>query len=196
MAEPVRYQIVESESRTFTFRAHLPSQAIPPIGSLVQVHTFEGHTIFGVVYRALVLRDEVLEQLGALTLEEFSQYFGDLSQFGVPVEVSVASVGYRQQGDSAALQVLPARPPVFLDRVTVCSQDEVVQFTRSLAYLHLLLNAVNDDELVATHLRLVAQAHKDEGKVSLSDLARELARRLIYEPWRADRILSYLVEQQ
>lgn len=194
MTERTRYQIIESESRTFTFRAYLPSQSIPPLGALVQVNTIENRTIFGVVYRTLVLRDDFLEQLSGLSRDEADQFFGGLDQFGVPVEVSVASVGYRDS-NGMIQQSLPARPPVYLDTVTVCEQDEVAQFTRRLSYLYLLLDAVTDDKLIAEHIKLVAQAHPDRGEAFLLDVAREIARRLIYDPWRADRILSHLEQQ-
>ncbi|MCS6774231.1 MAG: hypothetical protein NZ693_09000 [Thermoflexales bacterium] len=191
MAEHVCYQIVESESRVFTFRAHLPSQSIPPLGALVQVETTEGQVIFGVVYRALVLRDDFLEQLGALNAAEVSSFFGDTNQFNVPVELSVASVGYRQP-DGTIRQALPLRPPVFLDRVALCTQDEIVQFTRQLDYLYLLFNAVTDDDLIVEHVKLLVQAHQDKGNDFLLTVTRKVVRQLLDNPLRADRILSYL----
>ncbi len=82
----------------------------------------------------------------------------------VPVEMSVLSVGYEQDGVISHL--LPPRPPLSLDVITLCSDEELAKFTGAgrFGYFRHILQAedIPIGELLAAHILQVKQKTKDE----------------------------------
>ncbi|MEJ2302106.1 MAG: hypothetical protein P8Y14_11320, partial [Anaerolineales bacterium] len=95
----------------------------------------------------------------------------------VPVEMSVLAVGYRQDGQ--IYHLLPPRPPLSLDLIYLCSDEELRQFTSAGRYgyfRHILrANDLPVGELLAAHLQQARAAHVADGDVDWSNNAtREL----------------------
>jgi hypothetical protein len=82
----------------------------------------------------------------------------------VPVEMSVLAVGYEQGGK--VFHLLPPRPPLSLDVITLCSEAEVRKFTSagSFGYFRHILQAkdIPIGEVLAAHILDVKQKTKDE----------------------------------
>jgi hypothetical protein len=80
----------------------------------------------------------------------------------VPVEMSVLTVGYEQDGTIRHL--LPPRPPLSLDVIYLCDEQELVQFTaagRFGYFRHVLQNRdVPVGEVLAAHIQQASRAHK------------------------------------
>ncbi len=79
----------------------------------------------------------------------------------VPVEMSVLSVGYEQDGSIHHL--LPPRPPLSLDLIYLCDDRDVARFTEKFGYFRHILNAkdIPIGEVLAAHIQMAQSAHKD-----------------------------------
>jgi len=79
----------------------------------------------------------------------------------VPVEISVLTVGYAQNGQIKHL--LPPRPPLSLDVIYQCSAEELIAFTGTgrFGYFRHLLRSKDTPigELIAAHVEQAGQAH-------------------------------------
>jgi hypothetical protein len=80
----------------------------------------------------------------------------------VPVEMSVLSVGYEQDGHIRHL--LPPRPPLSLDVIYLCDEKELVRFTEAghFGYFRHILRTRDAPvgELLAAHIQQTAAAQK------------------------------------
>jgi len=83
----------------------------------------------------------------------------------VPVEISVLTVGYAQNGQIKHL--LPPRPPLSLDVIYQCSAEEIRAFTSTgrFGYFRHLLRSKEAPigEMIAAHVEQASQAHKSVG---------------------------------
>ncbi len=90
------------------------------------------------------------------------QWEDQLQRRQVPIEISVLEVGYREHG--MIHRRLPPRPPLSLDRVTLCPPQEVLAFTEKLGYLRLVLRQrIGDipvEQLIVAH---IAQGYAARG---------------------------------
>ena len=83
----------------------------------------------------------------------------------VPVELSVLFVGFSDAGKVSHL--LPPRPPLSLDRMFTCSEEEIRAFTSAgrFGYLRHILGAQDFPaaDLLAAHLMQAGRAHVARG---------------------------------
>jgi len=79
----------------------------------------------------------------------------------IPVEISVLNVGYRD--GPRIVHSLPPRPPMSLSAVTLCTAEEVYEFTQRFDFFRLVINAaeVPSDDLIAATLRYVQLAYPE-----------------------------------
>ena len=106
----------------------------------------------------------------------------------VPVEISVLAVGYQQGGRITHL--LPPRPPLSLDVITLCDDDELRRFTSTghFGYFrHVLRNSeLPAGEVLAAHLRQVPSDAKyygvtfDEQKNPKADEVAQAAKSVVW----------------
>jgi hypothetical protein len=111
----------------------------------------------------------------------------------VPIEVSVLAVGCSDGGPIR--HCLPAQPPVTLDWLYQCTDEEVRAFTARFDYFRLVLEARETpvDELLAASLRAAAAARPEERReMFLIEAGRELARLLAGDPMRLEGLLRRL----
>jgi hypothetical protein len=73
-------------------------------------------------------------------------------------------VGYEQDGK--IFHLLPPRPPLSLDVIYLCNDDELVKFTSAgrFGYFRHILNAKDAPvgEVIAAHILQAQSAHKDK----------------------------------
>jgi hypothetical protein len=111
----------------------------------------------------------------------------------IPIEVSVLAVGCNDA--DGIRQRLPAQPPVTLDWLYQCADDEVRAFTTRFDYFRLVLEAreAPADELLAASLRVATAARpEDEREMFLVEAGRELARLLSGDLVRLEGLLRRL----
>jgi len=142
---------------------HLNQQTLPAFGDLLRIPLEPHLTIYGLVYDIHVDDDGLVRQLASTAGIRPEVIEDNRQNRNVPLEMSVAFVGYEQNGVIAYL--LPPHPPLTLDVIETCSTQDLLRFThsRQLGYLRLLTNdpALPTAELLAVHLRAAMTAHAD-----------------------------------
>jgi hypothetical protein len=137
----------------------------------------EGYQVFGLIYDIHIDDDGLVRQL--VTAENVADEFlrDNRENRTVPVEIGVLALGYEQDG--RIWHLLPPRPPLSLDAIFLCSDDEVVRFTGAgrFGYLRQIVRDQDKpvDELLAAHLRQARDAQGAAGHAGWFDAAvREL----------------------
>ena len=191
-------RVLRAGTRGFAIGCAVMQPDIPAFGSFVRADGLRsGSAIYGLIYDVSVEDDPFVRQfISADPPEEVVRDQRENRQ--VPIEVSVLAVGTGQGlgGDGARIyHCLPAQPPVTLDWLYQCTDEEVRAFTARFDYFRLVLDAreVPADELLAASLRAAAAARpEDEREPFLVEAGRELARLLAGDPVRLEGLLRRL----
>jgi len=136
----------------------------PAFGALVRAPLGDHDQVYGLIYDIHIDDDGLVRQL--VTAEEVSPEVlkDNRERRIVPVEMSVLSVGYEQDGKISHL--LPPRPPLSLDVIYACSDQELKRFvtTGRFGYFRHILNGAEIPlgELIAAHFEQVRLKTKDE----------------------------------
>lgn len=123
-------------------------------GALVNIKVSDTYAIIGVIHNIQVADDGLVRQL--LSSEGLAPMVIEDNRHNrnVPVEISVLFVGYVQGGK--VFHLLPPSPPLSLDEMNVCTDEEKRNFTTALRFgyfRHLLRNdELPTGELLAAHL--------------------------------------------
>lgn len=139
---------------------------VPALGSLVRVPLAEGYQVYGLIHDIHIDDDGLVRQL--VTAENVSTEVmrDNRERRIVPVEMSVLSVGYEQDGSISHL--LPPRPPLSLDEIFLCDEKDMARFTSTgrFGYFRHILRAKDAPigELLAAHIQQASAAHRDGGK--------------------------------
>jgi hypothetical protein len=127
----------------------------PSFGALVRVPLVQGYQIYGLIHDIHIDDDGLVRQL--VTAEEIGESViaDNRINRSVPVEMSVISTGYQQNG--RIYHLLPPRPALSLDKIYLCSEEEVCEFTNvgRFGYFRHILRAIDlpTGELLAAHLQ-------------------------------------------
>ena len=185
-------RVLRASTRGFAIGCAVMQPNIPAFGSFVRA---EGHAkrpgqaIYGLIYDVSVEDDPFVRQfIGANPPEEVVRDQRENRQ--VPIEVSVLAVGCHAA--QTIRHCLPAQPPVTLDWLYQCSDEEVRAFTSRFDYFRLVLEAreVPANELLAASLRIAAAARPaEESESFLIEAGRELVRLLSGDPMRLEGLL-------
>lgn len=134
----------------------------PSFGALVRAPLGGGYQIFGIIYDIHIDDDGLVRQL--VTADNVSDEVmkDNRERRIVPVEMSVLAVGYEQDG--RIFHLLPPRPPLSLDVIYLCNENEVARFTDKFGYFRHVLNAkeIPIGEVIAAHILQAQSAHKDK----------------------------------
>lgn len=137
----------------------------PSFGALVRVPLEAGYEVFGLIYNIHVDDDGLVRQLVTAQGVDESVIADNRLNRNVPLEMSVLSVGYRQDGRIHHL--LPPRPPLSLDVIYLCEAEDLRQFTSAgrFGYFRHILGAADlpMGELLAAHLQQANAAHAMTG---------------------------------
>ena len=150
----------------------------PLFGGLVRAPLEGGSQIYGIIHDIHIDDDGIVRQLVTAEQIDDGVIADNRLNRNVPVEISVLSVGYQENG--VIRHLLPPRPPLSLDVIYQCSLEEIRQFTASgrYGYFRHILRArdVPVGELLASHLE---QAHIAHLEARDQDWVRRAARELI-----------------
>jgi hypothetical protein len=133
----------------------------PAFGALVRAPVENGYAVYGLIHDIHIDDDGLVRQLVSAESVSDEVMKDNRERRIVPVEMSVLSVGYEQDGKIQHL--LPPRPPLSLDRIFLCTDDELARFSdigRFGYFRHIL--RVKDapvGEILAAHIRQAGQAH-------------------------------------
>ena len=151
---------------------------LPSFGALVSVPLEDGYQIYGLIHDIHIDDDGLVRQLVTADGVDAAVIADNRLNRNVPVEMSVLTVGYQQDG--RIYHLLPPRPPLSLDVIYLCSAEDLRRFTAAgrFGYLRHILRAKDlpVGELLAAHLQQSDQAHRAAGN---SDWAAAAAQELI-----------------
>ena len=135
----------------------------PVFGGLVRAPLGNGYQVYGLIYDIHIDDDGLVRQLVTADNVSDEVMADNRERRIVPVEMSVLTVGYEEKGKVSHL--LPPRPPLSLDVIYKCSDDDLIHFTDSgrFGYFRHILRAQDAPigEMLAAHVQQVAQAQKD-----------------------------------
>ncbi|HVN56100.1 MAG TPA: hypothetical protein VMT46_17340 [Anaerolineaceae bacterium] len=137
----------------------------PSFGCLVRIPLEDGYQVYGIIHDIHIDDDGLVRQLVTADGIDDAVIQDNRLNRNVPVEISVLAVGYRQ--NERIRHLLPPRPPLSLDQIYLCDDDELVEFTGvgRFGYFRHILRAVDlpTGELLAAHLQNGQQAHSLRG---------------------------------
>jgi hypothetical protein len=137
---------------------------VPALGALVRAPAGDDLSVYGLITDIHIDDDGLVRQL--VTAGEVRPTVIADSRINriVPVEISVLAVGYGQ-GERFS-HLLPPRPPLSLDVIYLCSDDELAKFTSAgrFGYFRHILQAkdIPTGEILAAHIIQVQQKVKNE----------------------------------
>jgi len=187
-------RVLRSSIRGFVVASRIPEPDVPVFGAFVKAAIQQGTSdLIGLVYDIQIADDPFVRQLALQDEPDPVALADQLEVRGVPIEVGVVAVGYRN--GQGIFHGLPPQPPIMLNRIFICADGEVCAFTERLDLLRLLLNTrdVPADELIVACLRLAAQARPEaERRPFLLEAGRELARQMGADLVRLEALLGRL----
>ena len=136
----------------------------PAFGALVRAPLGTGYQVYGLIHDIHIDDDGLVRQL--VTADNISEEVmkDNRERRIVPVEMSVLTVGYEQDGKIHHL--LPPRPPLSLDVIYLCDEKDVKRFVTAgkFGYFRHLLRAEDMPigEVLAAHLKQVQELVKDQ----------------------------------
>lgn len=135
---------------------------VPAFGALVRAPLGEGYQVYGLIHDIHIDDDGLVRQLVTSNNVSDDVMRDNRENRIVPVEMSVLAVGYEQDGK--IYHLLPPRPPLSLDVIYLCDDNDMARFTEKLGYFRHILNAKDAPvgEVLAAHIQQASAAHKDK----------------------------------
>jgi hypothetical protein len=167
MTPPVQIaRLLRAGSAGFIAGCRVDQLDAPAFGALVRAPLDADYQVFGLTHDIHIDDDGLVRQLVTSDSVSDEVIRDNRDRRIVPLEMSVLAVGFEQAGRIHHL--LPPRPPLSLDLVYLCDENEIVRFTSAgrLGYLRHVLRAqdVAVPEVLAAHFQQADAAHKDGGR--------------------------------
>ena len=149
---------------------------VPAFGALVRAPLGDGYQVYGLIHDIHIDDDGLVRQL--VTADHVSEEVmrDNRERRIVPVEMSVLAVGYEQDGK--IFHLLPPRPPLSLDVIYLCDENDLVRFTSAgrFGYFRHILRAqdIPIGEVLAAHLQQAEKAHGKDSAVWKENAVKEL----------------------
>jgi len=149
---------------------------VPAFGALVRAPLEAGYQVYGLIHDIHIDDDGLVRQL--VTADNVSDEVmrDNRERRIVPVEMSVLAVGYEQDG--RIFHLLPPRPPLSLDVIYQCDNDDLARFTSvgRFGYFRHILRAqdIPIGEVLAAHLQQTEKAHGKDSAAWKESAVKEL----------------------
>jgi hypothetical protein len=160
-------RLLRASTTGFVAGCRVTQWSAPSFGWLVRAPLGEDYQTYGLIYDIRIEDDGLVRQLVTAEGVDEATIADNRQNRNVPIEISVLTVGYEHRGSIHHL--LPPRPPLSLDVISLCSDDELRQFTSSgrMGYFRHILRAKDlpVGELLAAHLMQANAAHSAAGNV-------------------------------
>ncbi len=192
-------RVLRADIRLFVAASRLPEPDVPTFGTFVRAPIQQGRRhLIGLVYDIRLQDDPFLREIAAsmpASAEGYEEVIRDQREArAMPVEISIVSVGYRDE--EGHRYGLPPQPPMLVHDVFVCGKDEVLAFTEHPDFLRPLLESrdIPADDLMARALLHAALLRPSNSRRDyLTAMGRYLARYLSGDPLRLEKILRQLM---
>jgi hypothetical protein len=158
-------RLIESNARLFRFSCTPTTILLPQLGDMVCADTAPNSQTYGIIGGINFTSDDLTTRLAQGEVEKAVLVDNQYQRFAGGQWVDVAMVGYRTNG--AIIPALPPRPPLNLEKIKLCTQQDLFEFTRgSLAYFRLLLELENEiplADVLSSHLKAAHFCHSAQG---------------------------------
>lgn len=148
----------------------------PVFGGMVSIPLEDNRKIYGLIHDIQIADDGLVRQL--VTAEGIANEVieDNRRNRNVPIEISVLFIGYAD--GNKIHHLLPPRPPLSLDAIYPCGEQETCDFTNHgrFGYLRHILRdpELPVAEILSTHIQLVGRIQQKSGN-------REWARNIVQE---------------
>lgn len=188
--------VLRADIRGFVVASRIPAPEVPTFGTFVRAPIQQDTAeLVGLVYDIRLQDDPFLRNLATTVFPgdpQSDEIIRDQRENRVvPVEISVAAIGYRYRAAGAYVYGFPPQPPMILHQIAVCPDAEVREITASPEFMRALLDNrdIPTDELIpATLLRASALREPDDLRY-LIQAGRYMTHELARDPVRVERIL-------
>jgi len=157
-------RLLRSGTTGFVAGCSVSQLEAPVFGGLVRAPLGNGYQVYGLIYDIHIDDDGLVRQLVTVGNVSEEVIADNRERRIVPVEMSVLTVGYEEDGQVSHL--LPPRPPLSLDVIYKCDDSDLIRFTGAgrFGYFRHLLRAKDAPigEMLAAHILQVSKAQKDE----------------------------------
>lgn len=160
-------RLLRASTSGFVVGCRVSQLEAPSLGGLVRVspELEKDYHIYGLIYDIHVDDDGLVRQLATAESVAESVINDNRLNRNVPLEISVLAVGYRQ--GNQVYHLLPPRPPLSLDMIYRCEQDELCLFTSAgrFGYFRHILRGKDlpVGEILAAHIQQAQEAHRAAG---------------------------------
>ena len=154
--------LLHSSTTQFTAGCAVAQLEAPAFGALVRAPLDQDTSVYGLIFDISIDEDGLVRQLVTAGNVSAEVMHDNRERRIVPVEMSVLTVGYGQGGK--IFHMLPPRPPLSLDVIYLCSDEELSKFTSAgrFGYFRHVLQAkeIPIGEVLAAHLKQARQANQ------------------------------------
>jgi hypothetical protein len=168
-------RLLRANTSEFVVGCNVNQVETPSFGALVRVPLGANSQTYGLIYDIHIDDDGLIRQLVTADYLDENIIADNRTNRNVPIEMSVLAVGYSQNGQ--IFHLLPPRPPLILDTIVLCDENETRLFTSAgrFGYFRHILHAKDlpVGELLAAHLHQADQAHKKSGDPGWMDAATQ-----------------------
>ncbi len=159
-------RLLRANTTGFVVGCKVTEADAPMFGGLVRAPAGDGRQIFGLICDIHIDDDGIVRQLVTAEGMEEAVIADNRVNRNVPLEVSVLTLGYRD--GSGCHHLLPPRPPLSLDTIHLCEDEEICEFTAHgrFGYFRHILRAADLPvaELLAVHLQNAQDVHSRLGE--------------------------------
>jgi hypothetical protein len=157
-------RLLRAGTTGFTAGCSVTQFEAPAFGALVRAPLGDQYQVYGLIYDIHIDDDGLVRQLVTADNVSAEVMRDNRERRIVPVEMSVLSVGYEQDGKIH--HMLPPRPPLSLDVIYACDEKEIKQFVTSgrFGYFRHILNnkEIPVSEVIAAHINQVREKTNDQ----------------------------------
>jgi hypothetical protein len=158
-------RLLRAGTTGFVLGCRISQIEVPSFGALVRVPLDEGYQIYGIIYDIHIDDDGLVRQLVTAEGINESVIADNRMNRNVPIEISVLSLGYRQ--NDCISHLLPPRPALSLDAIYLCDDEELLAFTSSgrFGYFRHILRSseLPVGDLLAAHINQVQAVQQSAG---------------------------------
>jgi hypothetical protein len=166
-------RLLRANTTDFVVGCRVNQLEAPAFGAMVRIPLGEGYQIYGLIYDIRIDDDGLVRQLVTAHGVDEAIIADNRVNRNVPVEMSVLTVGYQDNGPIRHL--IPPRPALSLDVIYLCNGKELVEFTNAgrFGYFRHVLRAtdVPVGELLAAHIQQANDAQTAAGNTEWSSAA-------------------------
>jgi hypothetical protein len=169
-------RLLRSNTSSCVIGCKVSQQNAPVFGEMVRIPLSNGVQIYGLVHEIHIDDDGLVRQLVTAAGISDEVIEDNRQNRNMPVEMSVAFIGWEK--DCEISHTRAPYPPLSLDEIFTCGEDEITRFLASgkFGYLRALLR--NEElpaaDLITAHLRQVTQAERASSTIWMENSLREV----------------------